>query len=74
MIAIKNQSTIEEVVVVHPLFDSPEEKRDGSGLGVMPMSRSVRLSLMLLRGYLMLMTALLAFHLADQAGLFGRHR
>ena len=42
--------------VVHPLDDLLEEKRDPSGLGPMPMTLSVRLSLFTLRAYLILMT------------------
>ena len=38
--------------VVHPLDDLLEEKRDPSGLGPMPMTLSVRLSLFALRAYL----------------------
>jgi hypothetical protein len=48
--------------VVHPLDDLPEEKRDVSALGPMPMTPSVRLSLLALRGYLLLMTGLVAYH------------
>ena len=48
--------------VVHPLDDLPEEKRDVSALGPMPMTFSVRLSLLALRGYLLLMTGLVAYH------------
>ena len=48
--------------VVHPLDDLPEQKRDVSALGPMPMTPSVRLSLLALRGYLILMTGLVAYH------------
>ena len=48
--------------VVHPLDDLPEQKRDVSALGAMPMTPSVRLSLLALRGYLILMTGLVAYH------------
>jgi hypothetical protein len=54
-----NQS---EYWVVHPLDDLPEKKRDVSALGPMPMTPSVRLSLLALRGYLLLMTGLVAYH------------
>ncbi len=53
-----NQS---EYWVVHPLDDLPEKKRDVSALGPMPMTPSVRLSLLALRGYLLLMTGLVAY-------------
>ncbi len=58
--------------VVHPLDDVPEKKFDASQLGPMPMTRSVRLSLMTLRGYLILMVILVGYRALDLAGLFGR--
>jgi hypothetical protein len=60
-------------VVVHPLDDQPEEKVDTSALGPMPMTSSVKLSLMALRGYLVLMVLLVFYHVADLAGVFARH-
>jgi hypothetical protein len=55
--------------VVHPLDDLLEEKRDPSGLGPMPMTLGVRLSLFALRAYLILMAVLVAYHFVDLAGL-----
>jgi hypothetical protein len=60
-------------VVVHPLDDLPEEKMDTSALGPMPMTASVRFSLMALRGYLVLMMLLVLYHVMDIAGAFGKH-
>ncbi len=60
-------------VVVHPLDDVPEEKIDASKLGPMPMTSSVRLSLLALRGYLILMVVLVLYHVLDLAGAFGHH-
>jgi len=60
-------------VVVHPLDDLPEEKMNSEGLGAMPMTTSVRLSLMALRGYLILMMLLVLYHVLDLAGAFGPH-
>ncbi len=57
-------------LVVDPLDDLPEEKCDVSALGPMPMTPSVRRSLLALRGYLILMTALVAYHVLDLAGVF----
>lgn len=54
-------------VVIHPLDDLPEEKVDVEGLGPMPMTRSVRVSLMSLRGYLILMFLLVVYHVVDLA-------
>lgn len=60
-------------VVVHPLDDAPEEKVDISTLGPMLMTTSVKLSLMALRGYLILMMLLVLYHVMDLAGAFGQH-
>jgi hypothetical protein len=59
--------------VVHPLDDVPEQKVNSSGLGTMPMTVSVKLSLMALRGYLILMMLLVLYHVLDLAGAFGPH-
>jgi hypothetical protein len=55
-------------VVVHPLDDVPEEKVDTASLGAMPMTLSVRLSLVSLRGYLILMFGLVVYHVIRMAG------
>jgi hypothetical protein len=60
-------------LVVHPLDDRPEEKVDTSMLGPMPMTTSVKLSLLALRGYLILMVLLVGYHCLDLAGTFGKH-
>ncbi len=60
-------------IVVHPLDDVPEEKVDTSSLGPMPMTRSVRYSLMALRAYLIVMGLLVAYHVIDLAGVIARH-
>jgi hypothetical protein len=49
-------------VVVHPLDDVPETKVDTEALGPMPMTRTVRFSLMSLRAYLILMVLLVVYH------------
>lgn len=54
-------------VVVHPLDDVREEKVDTAALGPMPMTTSVRLSLMSLRAYLVLMILLVFYHVMDLA-------
>jgi len=59
-------------LVIHPLDDLPEQKVDTAHLGPMPMMRSVRISLMALRTYLVLMTLLVLYHVADLAGVFSR--
>ena len=55
-------------VVVHPLDDAPETKLETEHLGPMPMTRTVRICLFALRGYLLLMFGLLAFRVAQLAG------
>lgn len=59
-----------QYLVVHPLDDRPEEKVDTETLGPMPMTRTVKLSLMSLRAYLVLMILLVAYHVLQMAGLF----
>jgi hypothetical protein len=56
--------------VVHPLHDEPETKLSTSGLEPMRMTRSVRISLITLRAYLVVMTLMLLYHAFDLAGLF----
>lgn len=73
MIALKNDRQIQEFVVIHPLYDEPEQKMSGVELGRMPMSTPVRVSLLLLRCYLIVMFMMLGFHILDLAGVFGHH-
>jgi len=66
---------IEEVVtnrfvVIHPLDDLPEQKVDTDRLGPMPMTTSVRVSLMSLRAYLVVMMLMVLYHVLGLAGLF----
>jgi hypothetical protein len=61
-------------IVVHPLDDVPEEKVDTEALGPMPMTRSVKWSLVSLRAYLLLMIALVFYRVLALAGLFGGAR
>jgi hypothetical protein len=58
-------------VVVHPLDDVAEVKVDTSTLGAMPMTTSVRFSLMALRGYLILMMLLVLYHVMELARALG---
>jgi hypothetical protein len=53
--------------VVHPLDDLPEEKHR---IDRMDMTKRVRLSLIVLRAYLISMTLLVTFHVLQMAGLF----
>ncbi len=67
-----NEVGAEHFVVVHPLDDAPEEKIDTLALGPMPMTASVKVSLLVLRGYLVLMMLLVLYHVMDLAGAFGQ--
>lgn len=58
--------------VVHPLNDVPEQKCSGEGLGQIAMTRLVRISLGVLRAYLIAMTLMLGYHILDLAGVFHR--
>ena len=57
-------------IVIHPLDDAPEEKVDMAGVRPLRLTASVKLSLMALRGYLILMTLLLLYHFMDLSGWF----
>jgi hypothetical protein len=54
--------------VVHPLDDTPEEKLFRDDLGRMPLTRSVKVSLLLLQAHLALMLGLIAWRLLSLAG------
>lgn len=60
-------------VVIHPLDDAPETKVDTSALGPMKMTRTVKLSLLSLRAYLIVMLLLVFYRVFCQAGFFGLH-
>jgi len=59
--------------VIHPLDDAPEQKCSAEGMDTMPMSKSIRASLITLRCYLMLITLLALYRLLVLLGLFGHH-
>jgi hypothetical protein len=56
--------------VIHPLDDVPESKCESEGLGPIAMTPAVRISLKVLRGYLLLMSGMLVYHVLDLAGRF----
>jgi hypothetical protein len=58
--------------VIHPLHDVPEQKCSSEGLGHMAMTPAVRISLAVLRGYLVVMTLMLGYHVLDLAS--GLHK
>lgn len=55
--------------VIHPLDDVAEQKCSIEGLGKIKMTRAVRISLGVLRAYLILMTLMLGYHVLDLSGL-----
>ena len=59
-------------LIVHPLNDIPEVKRNPDDLGPMPMTPSVRFSLFALRGYLVIMGLLVLYHVLNLAGIVGK--
>ncbi len=62
----------EAYYVVHPLDDVPEVKRaPHAALGRLRLTPMVRLSLMALRGYLLLMILLVCYRVLTLAGLLG---
>lgn len=58
-------------LVVHPLDDVPEQKREMDHLPPMKMTLAVRVSLIALRLYLILMGLMMLYHVLDLAGVFG---
>ena len=69
MATTQNSYEPEYFSVVHPLHDVPEEKCSSEGLGRIAMTRPVRISLGILRAYLIAMTLMLAYHVLELAGL-----
>ena len=55
--------------VVHPLDDEMEDKVDTEHLGPMRMTKIVRFCLFALRGYLLLMFAMLGYRVLQLAGM-----
>ena len=70
MATLQNSYPPETFRVVHPLHDAPEEKCVSEGLGPIAMTPSVRVSLILLRGYLLLMSGMLLYRVLEVAGVF----
>ena len=68
------ENTIDEheFLVIHPLEDVREQKVETEHLGPMKMTPTVRISLLALRGHLVLMMLLVLYHVLDLAGVFGK--
>jgi hypothetical protein len=73
MKALRQHHETHRFQVVHPLDDLPEVKCASEGLGPMALRGSARVALWALRGYLLLMSLLVVYHLLDMAGFIGRH-
>lgn len=69
MATAQNSYHPESFRVVHPLQDKPESKCESEGLGPIEMTAGVRISLRVLRGYLLLMSGMLVYHVLDLAGV-----
>jgi hypothetical protein len=69
MATIENSYDREFFRVIHPLDDAPEKKCSSEGLGPIAMTPAVRISLKVLRGYLLAMSAMLLYHVLDIAGV-----
>jgi hypothetical protein len=69
MATIQNSYSPEHFRVIHPLDDAPEQKCSSEGLGPIAMTPTVRVSLTVLRGYLIVMTLMLGYHVLNLAGV-----
>lgn len=74
MANLQNSYQSDSFRVVHPLHDAPEQKCESEGLGPIAMTPAVRISLKVLRGYLLLMSAMLLYHVLDLAGVLASLR
>jgi hypothetical protein len=59
-------------IVVHPLNDVPELKRNADAIGPFHLNPAARIALGALRLYLLAMMVLVAYRVADIAGAFKR--
>ena len=74
MASVQNSFEPQYFHVVHPLHDLPEQKCSSEGLGHIAMTPAVRISLTVLRGYLVAMTLMLGYHVLDLAGVLHKIR
>ena len=59
----------QEYRVIHPLYDKPEQKLSADGLEPIHLSLGGKISLMALRGYLVVMVLLVFYHVLNLAGV-----
>ncbi|HEV3325162.1 MAG TPA: hypothetical protein VG052_06135 [Puia sp.] len=57
-------------LVIHPLWDEPEEKVDADKAGPLKMTPAVRVSLIALRVYLIIIILLAIYRMLQLAGVF----
>ncbi len=69
MATLQNSYPPETFCVVHPLHDAPEAKCASEGLGPIVATSSVRVSLIVLRGYLLMMSSTLLYRVLEMAGI-----
>jgi hypothetical protein len=69
MASVQNSFEPQFFSVIHPLDDLPEQKCSSEGLGRIRMTRAVRISLGVLRAYLIVMSLMLGYHVLDLAGV-----
>jgi hypothetical protein len=74
MATMQNSYSTQTFRVIHPLHDEPEVKCQSEGLGPIAMTPAVRISLIVLRGYLIAMAGMLLYHVLDLAGIFHHAR
>lgn len=65
-----NEFDLDDYLVVHPLFDKPEEKVNTDNAEPLVMSKTVKWSLIALRGYLVIMIGLAFYRVLVLAGIF----
>jgi hypothetical protein len=68
MASVQNSFEPQSFSVIHPLNDVPEQKCSCEGLGRIRMTSAVRISLGVLRAYLVVMTLMLGYHVLHLAG------
>jgi hypothetical protein len=69
MSTMQSSDAFECFRVIHPLDDEVEQKCSAEGLEPIAMTKAVRISLTVLRGYLILTTLILGYHVLDLAGI-----
>jgi hypothetical protein len=69
---LENTIDKRDFLVIHPLDDVQEQKVEIKHLGPMRMTPAVRISLLALRGYLVLMMLLVLYRVLNLAGVFSK--